>query len=393
MLILPIEQAEPGMRLVMTVTHPEQPDQELLKPGFVLDKAVLERLRKLGVPFVYVDYPDLADLDRHLLPYLSPARQRIYSHVKNTIAAVQKTARPTVTFPDYYAATRDLVIMLLSNGELPIYMDLLSETGSDAVRHSTTVAHLAVTIGIRMEQYIVQQRSRLPARHAREVVNLGVAGMLHDIGKAKLGAGLQEHTGLNPPQDPKLREEWESHPQVGADMLRHGVESSAVAAVLQHHQHYDESGFPPLVRRGKPDGLLAGDHIHVFGRIILAADLYDRLALAADGKRRRPPIEILHLMRSQHGQWLDPVILKTLPKVIPPLPPGSRLTLSDGTHAVVTVVDPERPYCPTVRRLDADHLKLTGDPITLTPDLPVSIRACGGANVEPILRAALAQAA
>ncbi len=64
MLIVPIEESEPGMRLAMPVCHPDNPRQELLRKGFALDAPVLQRLRELNVAWIYVDYPGLEDLDR-----------------------------------------------------------------------------------------------------------------------------------------------------------------------------------------------------------------------------------------------------------------------------------------------------------------------------------------
>ncbi len=385
MLILPIEETKAGMKLVMTVSHPEQPDQELLKPGFILTDAVIGRLKSLGVPYVYVDYPDLADLDRHLMAHLSPARQVIYSHIKNTIMAVQRVARPTVTYPDYYAATRDMVITLLQQGEHPMYMDVLcARLGSDEVAHATTVAQLSVTIGIRLEQYLISQRSRLPPRHAREVINLGVAGMLHDIGKCKLPEHLRQHTGIHPPEKPEDRALWEAHPKISHDMICRGVEASAAAAVSQHHQHFDGSGYPRLSRPGGEPHTLKAQDIHVFGRILLVADQYDRFSIAEDG-RRRSPIEVLHLMRTTGSQELDPHILDMLPTIIPPFPPGSRVTLSDGSLAVVTRVDMSDPYAPVIKRLGEDHWTLCGEPIALRNETSLTIRALEGLDVERMI--------
>src|SRR5438105_13402609 len=112
-LIVPIEEAQPGMKLAMHVSHPEQPDHDLLKAGYLLDLKVIGRLRALAIPCVYVDYPGLEDLDRHLAPYLSPARQELYTQIKETITSVEKKTRPSVGFADYYATTRQLIITLL----------------------------------------------------------------------------------------------------------------------------------------------------------------------------------------------------------------------------------------------------------------------------------------
>ena len=91
-----MDQVRPGMRLAVTVSHPDQPDHDLLKPGFELRGEIIGRLKSMGVETLYVDYPDLADLDRHMSAHLSPARQKVYAQMRATIAAVQRTAKPTV---------------------------------------------------------------------------------------------------------------------------------------------------------------------------------------------------------------------------------------------------------------------------------------------------------
>lgn len=387
MLILPLEQAAAGMKLVMAICHPEHPEQELLKPGFILDQTVLAKLRSLGVPQIFVDYPDLADLDRHLLPHLSPARQIVYNQIKNTISAVQKTTRPTVGFSDYYSSTRELILTLMQQGDNLIFLDILSGNGqSDSIAHATAVAQLSLTLGLRLETYIVSQRSRLSAQHAREVVNLGVAAMLHDLGQVKLPPHLQRYSEANPPTDEAHRSEWESHPALGHELLRCGIEASGAAAVLQHHQHYDGSGFPKIALPSRGLQCLSENNIHIFARIIYAANLYERLGTHPDQPGRRSSLEILHLLQTQYKQFIDPYILRTLPSVIPPFPPGCRVTLSDGSSAVVTCLDPDDPYHPTVRRIGDDNWSLTGDPIPVNDDQPLTIHSVGGLSVDKMLK-------
>jgi HD-GYP domain-containing protein (c-di-GMP phosphodiesterase class II) len=385
-LIVPIEEARAGMALAVNVTHPEQPDQDLLKAGFVLNDDILGRLRDIGVDTIYVDYPDLADLDHHLGPFLSPARALIYKQVRDTIAAVQKTAQPTVSFPDYYAATRDLILTLMQHGQNVLYLDHMSgRMGANAVAHATSVAHLSLMLGLRLETYLIQQRSRLNASHAREVVNLGVAGMLHDIGLAALPEPLRKSSRVDVPQDEASLAEWRTHPERGYDMVRGGIEASAASAVLHHHQHFDGSGFPAMAPNSAGELRNAGTRIHVFARILTIADLYDRLTVGEEG-RRRPNVEILHLMRTKYASWLDPEILPILPSVIPPFPPGMKVALNDGSDAVTVGLSPDEPYRPVVRRIvDGDTLELSKEAVDLSETDELSITSIAGVSVEALV--------
>lgn len=381
MLIVPIEESTPGMRLAMPITHPDNPRQELLRRGFVLDQACHARLRDFGVRWIYVDYPGLQDLDRHLAATLSPERQTLYCQLKASLAHFEKTTRPTVDYWDYYSTTREFLTALLVNGPHPIYLETLSQNlGGGAVEHGLAVAHLALCLGLRLEPYLVRERKNLNTAQAKDIVNLGVAGMLHDLGKTRLPARLRAAHALTPPQRDSDRSEWESHPAHGYEMLRNTIKPTAASAVLNHHQHFDGTGFPSTTPTGTPLGK-DGQDIHVYARILCAADLFDRLTLADGGRARRGNLEVLHLMREQYADRLDPEILAAMPKVVPPFPPGSRVTLSDGRTAVVTDMEPEHPYRPVVRTFTGDGRSLESESIRLRKCPELSICDVGGRPV------------
>jgi HD-GYP domain-containing protein (c-di-GMP phosphodiesterase class II) len=367
-LIVPIEQAEIGMKLAAPVTHPEHPDQDLLKNGYTLEGDVISRLKDMGIGHIYVDYPGLDDLDRHLAVNLTPARQKLYSQVKETIVAGQKRTRPAVSYHDYYATTRELVLTLMSQGQHPVFIDHMSRLGNDAITHSTAVAHLALLLGIKLETYLISQRRRLPPSHAKEVVNIGVAGMLHDMGKLKLSEAMQKYNGANPPEKQEDVDAWQAHVVEGYEMIRGGVEPSAANAVLNHHQHYDGSGFPATVHKDGTTTKLAGERTHIFARIVSVADLYDRVATPIDGSPRRSNLEVLHLMRVHYRGWCDPHVLKMLHLVVPPYPPGSIVTLSDSTTAIVVDVGHADPYKPVVKRVVGSDLTLDEKRLDLSAD-------------------------
>jgi len=380
-LILPVEDARAGMKLAAPVLHPETPEQELLKRGYVLEDKVLRRLNEMGIDALYVEYPGLDDLDRHLAVNLSPARQAVYTQIKKTITAVQRQTRAEVTYTDYYAGTRELITTLLSQGQHPVFIDQMSRLGTDAVGHATSVAHLSLLIGLKLERYLVEERSRLSAQHAREVVNLGVAGMLHDLGKCKLAEALQRHHAVDVPEDATARSEWESHPRVGYDMIRNGIEPSAASAILHHHQHYDGSGFPTIKHKDGSVAAMEAKRIHVFSRIVMVADLYDRLATAKSHVARRSNLEVLHLIRTTYAAWCDPVVLAALEAITPPFPPGSRIGLSDGSMAVVVDVRPDRPYTPKVKRFIGQEMTLEAEAIDLSTNFGLRIETIRGAPV------------
>jgi HD-GYP domain-containing protein (c-di-GMP phosphodiesterase class II) len=385
------------MRLAAPVAHPENAQHDLLKQGYVLEDAIIPRLRDMGIASLYVDYPGMEDLDRHLAPLLDPARQRMYQQIRDTMLRVQGRTAPGVAFPDYYAVTREMVTTVLRQGAHPIYMDRISALGPDAVAHATKVAHLSLLLGLRLESYLIRERSRLDPQHAKEVVNLGVAGMLHDIGKMKLPEALHEVCEVNAPsrdvpEEEESRQQWEAHPRLGYDMLRGGIESSAAAAVLHHHQHYDGTGFP--APSGKPEGHKPneervppqGQNIHVFARILYIADLFANLVRPPGTKVRRANIEVLHAMRTRFASAMDPVIFRTLEGVAPPFLPGSKVVLADQTTAAVVAIRAADPYVPIVRRFKPDGAELDGPDLDLRQGhAPPLVALAGGKPVAEFM--------
>jgi HD-GYP domain-containing protein (c-di-GMP phosphodiesterase class II) len=383
------------MTLAAPVQSADDPEIELLKAGYVLEQSVLDRMRAIGIRNIFVDYPALDELDRHLKPLLSEPRRQMYGQIKHTFAMSQHHLQPAdLSYQDYYNSVRELMFTLMSQGRHPIYLEQLSRMGGDMVGHAASVAHLSLLLGIKLERYLIDQRKRLPVAHAKEVVNLGVAGMLHDIGKLYLPAHLRDRSSLDEIEGDADRFEFQMHPRLGYDLIRMGVEPSAASAVLNHHQHYDGSGYPVLIdKQGRPR-VLERTSIHIFARILFIADLYDRLATSVRGPRadRRSNLEVLWEMRAHHASWCDPVVLQALHAIAPPFPPGCRVGLSDGSVGLVTYVDPADPFHPTVKRLAPDGWNIEDRALDLGAAGMPSVETLNGEPVEQFMPRADAMA-
>jgi putative nucleotidyltransferase with HDIG domain len=93
-----------------------------------------------------------------------------------------------------------------------------------------------------------------------------LSGLVHDIGKVGLPAGLLEKTG---PLSLEERRQMEEHSVIGERILSKVEDYSEIAAIVRHH-HERVDG------RGYPDGL-AGDSTPVLARIIAVADAYNAM--------------------------------------------------------------------------------------------------------------------
>ncbi|MCG8609580.1 MAG: HD domain-containing protein [Pseudomonadales bacterium] len=173
---------------------------------------------------------------------------------------------------------------------------------------------------------VVETRSKETANHVRRVAHLSrllakaygldvkscdqlyMAAPMHDIGKV----AIPDRVLLKPG---KLdEEEWEimkTHAKIGEDIFVKSNREVLQAAALvagQHHEKFDGSGYP----RG-----LAGEDIHIFGRIVAVVDVFDALVHKRCYKEAWPMEDVLALLESEKGKHFDPRLVELLVEHLP----------------------------------------------------------------------------
>jgi HD-GYP domain-containing protein (c-di-GMP phosphodiesterase class II) len=351
-----VKQAKPGMTLALPVRHPSNRRQILLHANFQLSSDLIQRLTDLGIRDIMVRYPGLEALDRFVNPEILSRRSEMLQNVDATFRKIQHDASVAIPYEQYIAQVGELVDKILSNPASLLFMDEAGDCAPGLLQHATAVSYLSLLIAMKIDGYIMKQRRSLPPRHARALGNLGIGAMLHDVGMLKIEPHVLERfeqTGNT--DDPA----WRAHTRIGYEIVRGQLEPTAAVIVLDHHQRFDGSGFP--ARRGvqgEPTAL-SGERIHIFARIVAAADTFHDLRFAAKDQPAAPAVRVLRKMITEPmSRWFDPQVLRGLLLVVPPYPPMSPVQLSDGRWAVPLEYNPLHPCRPRVQILP--HFLATG---------------------------------
>lgn len=337
--------AVPGMTLALPIYHPKRHGTTLLRAGVCLEEATIRRLFELGVHEAWIRCPGLEMLADYVSPSVHAACQQVAAAIGPVfdVAAGDNSAR--LEYAAYRRAVSGLLERLADHPAAALLVSGLSGA-EPAIRHACNVCLTSVLVGLKLDFYLVRERPRVSAFMARDVSNLGVGALLHDVGMTSLPRDAierweQDHDESDEP--------WRRHVEIGFDMVRGDVDPSAAACVLHHHQHFDGSGFPT------PEPLSGGE-IHIFARIVTAADLLDRLRHApepsvAGGKLHAvPTVQALkRIQQRPYSDWIDPIVLRGLLAVVPPYPPGSKVKLTDGREGVVVDWNPATPCRPSVQ--------------------------------------------
>lgn len=380
------------MVLAMPVLHPSLSGHVLLRPGFELDRPALARLVDLRIGSVWIHYPELESVIRYSSPEVVYAHQDLTATMGRALDKLRDLRdhkHAELDFQPYMNAIRSVIAKLIMAPDAAVLVHDLVNTGSPLAMHSGNVCFLSLLLGLKLEHYLVEQRRKVAPQHARNVENLGLGALLHDIGMARIRPEVVERwikTGDE--TDPA----YQAHVRIGYDLVRDKLEATASAGVLQHHQRYDGRGFPKLRQTAGAPIALAGEQIHIFARIITVADLYDQLRNPPIGRgredARQPVVRVLStLLKAARERTIDPIVFKALLQVVPAFAPGTIVRLSDGRMAVVLEFDPLNPCRPLVRHLlhmgfeVASDEQYLGEIIDLTTKLQLSVIESEGQDV------------
>lgn len=220
------------------------------------------------------------------------------------------------------------------NHTTSVRMSLLDLKVSDeyTFKHSVDVATMAIMIGKRLNL------------NADELQLLGMAGILHDVGKTKMANSI-----LNKPA--KLTDEefatMKMHTVYGYNiLLDKKLDDRVKRAVLQHHERMDGTGYPLG---------LAGEEISMFARILTVVDVFDALVTERPYHKAFTPATALELLMTKTMHF-DMEVLKAFLDTIILYPVGTVLNLSNGECAKVIKNMPGYPQRPLVVALDSGYI-------------------------------------
>lgn len=322
----------------------------LVPKGTKLTERTLNRFRMLGIKGAYVFLP-ASSLDNNegesseiIIEDDVPDEivlERVYNNahsvVKNTMENVRSNGKIDI------AATMNVVEEIADKitncTDVVRGLQELRKNSEYTYRHCVDVAILCGLMG---------RWLKLSDKNLRNLIH---AGLLHDVGKAKIPLSI-----LNKPD--KLNDKEfaiiKNHPLYGYEIMSKSgyFDKSIYYAVLFHHEREDGSGYPFG---------LSGESIPHISKIVAVMDTYDAMVSQRPYKGRYSPYYVIDVLQWNSIGKLDVNIVNVFISHIVDLFIGDRVKLSDGRVGRVVYLDKSLPTRPLVELEDGSFVDLRED--------------------------------
>lgn len=341
--------------------------QVLINSGIPLTDRMLSRLQELGVTYVLIDDDKTSDV-----VIVNSISDKVR---KEAVLAIEKTFYDLDSGKNLNNAfviekvtkqlkeiVRSILLELKGSKEL---LNLLSEViihDHYIFTHSFNVTLYALSIG---------KELKLPDN---QLEALGLGALLHDVGKMMITQDILLKPGRLTLEE---FEEIKKHSHYGYDLLRNVPNIPLIAAhcAFQHHERLDGSGYP----RG-----IKGKDIHLFGKILAVADVFDAVTSNRTYRQAMLPHEGLEILYAGSGRQYEEEIVKAFRKSVAIFPVGLTVTLND--YRIGVVIKQNEGYCdrPLVRILLHDNEEVEPYEVDLKEKLDLVIIECSTSTALPV---------
>ena len=291
-------------------------NQLMLTKGSVVRQTYIDRIKRLGYQGIYIDDEFSSDIIvRDVIS--NDLRMTAVDLIRDMCVYSCSNNRESSVVDKKVLQTREVVSSIIEQilGQDETLINLIDLKFHDDYTffHSVNVSIMSLLMGLELEM------------DKEDLVNLGLAAMLHDIGKMFVKQDLLHRRGSLNVEEYK---EVKRHVVRGYDYLRSifDLPAAVYVPVLQHHEHYDGNGYP----KG-----LKGEEIHPFARIICVTDVYD--ALTANRPYRKPmqTATALEYIIDNNGILFDDNLTGIFVKKVAPYPVGTYVRLNSGHAGIV----------------------------------------------------------
>jgi HD-GYP domain-containing protein (c-di-GMP phosphodiesterase class II) len=288
-------------------------------------KEIVGRLSDAKIEAFQLDPPTETQTDREFNEEAKAAANRTYSQsvavTKDVINSVRIGKTPNIR--KIKRVVQGIVDQVLNEETSLIGLTAIRDYDEYTFTHSVNVCIFSIALGRRLGMTKIQ------------LYELGLAALMHDIGKSRVPLDLLQKTGE------LTEEEWKwmaAHPWLGVLVLfqfrRQQEELSyrAMTVCHEHHMKIDLTGYPKSIRPRQ---------MSLLSKIVSIADGYD----AATSRRvykteALAPSDVLEEMRDNPRRGLDPVLVKAFINLLGIYPVGTLVVLDTFELAVVSASNP-----------------------------------------------------
>jgi HD-GYP domain-containing protein (c-di-GMP phosphodiesterase class II) len=288
-------------------------------------KEIISRLEDAKIETFQLDAPTETQTDREFNEEAKAAANRTYSQsvavTKDVINSVRIGKTPNIR--KIKRVVQGIVDQVLNEETSLIGLTAIRDYDEYTFTHSVNVCIFSIALGRRLGMTKIQ------------LYELGLAALMHDIGKSRVPLDLLQKTGE------LTDEEWKwmaAHPWLGVLVLfqfrRQQEELSyrAMTVCHEHHMKIDLTGYPKAIRPRQ---------VSLLSKIVSIADGYD----AATSRRvykteALAPSAVLEEMRDNPRRGLDQVLVKAFINLLGIYPVGTLVVLDTFELAVVSASSP-----------------------------------------------------
>lgn len=238
---------------------------------------------------------------------------RTVSLVGEVLKGIEK--RRVIQFRKAERLTQQMVDIIKVDESILLGLASIKSLDEYTFTHSVNVCVLSMLIGDRL------------GLKKDDIARLGVAGLLHDIGKTLVPQSILNNPGKLEEQDWELMKYHTFFGVVELSRIKALREiSDALFVALQHHVHYNMNGYPQ--REG-------GWNLRLFSRITTVADYFDAMTTSRIYQDPLTPDKALRFIIEKGGQVFDPFLAKVFVRAMGVYPIGTVVRLNTGVKAVV----------------------------------------------------------
>ncbi len=242
--------------------------------------------------------------------------------------------------PSIISVVSDIVFMSDDNPEIFTKIAVNEGMSKDEYTHGLNVCINAVSLG-----------SAIGIK-GKELHDLGLAGLLHDIGKVRVPEHiLNKKTGLSDYEMASLKR----HPEYAGQVLQRydNISEDVLNIIYQHHECCDGSGYPSG---------LNSQYISKSAKVLAIAEAYNTMLMySPEYPRAFNNTDAIKKIYAESGKKYQADIVKTFVSIMGVYPVGTAVTLSNGNIGIVCEVnkhDQSKPKVLMLHKDDPSHIEL-----------------------------------